>query len=93
MEIKFESVKEAADAWAEAKLQSKRADAVMEAAEPVLMAYFDEHPDAEDYDGRIALTKVSQVRLDNAKVKTHLGLDLFRFQRTISYRSLALITK
>ncbi|WP_437279328.1 hypothetical protein WME90_01870 [Sorangium sp. So ce375] len=93
MEIKFGSVQEAADAWVEATLQEKRAEAVKEAAKSVLMAYFDEHPGETNYDGRIALTSVSQVRLDNEKVKRELGAELFRFQRTISYRSLALITK
>ncbi|WP_437647831.1 hypothetical protein [Sorangium sp. So ce362] len=93
MEIKFETVKEAADAWVEAKLQNKRAEAIMDAAEPLLFAYFDEHPAATHYDGRIALTSVSQVRIDNAKVKKHLGLELFQFQRTISFKSLALIAK
>ncbi|WP_437623367.1 hypothetical protein [Sorangium sp. So ce1151] len=93
MEIKFESVRDAADAWVAATHEERRCEAIKEAAKPVLMAYFDEHPEASNYDGRIALTQVTQVRIDNGKVKAHFGLDLSRVQRTISYRALALITK
>lgn len=65
----------------------------LEAAEKVLKRWFEEHPDARTYDGRIKLVPGQRTQLDNEAVKRELGNRLSAFQIKVPTRGLALISE
>jgi hypothetical protein len=62
-------------------------------AEKLLKEWFREHPDREDYKGRIGYSATTQIRLDTDKVKLELGKRLGRFQKSVPVESLRVLEK
>lgn len=65
--------------------------AELEAAEKTLKGWFAEHPEAQDFEGRIRCTRSSRKQLDIGAVRAHLGDEAERFMRQAPTLGLKLV--
>lgn len=84
------TVAQAAAQWLKAKRVIAREEPKLKAAAEVLKAHFRKNG-KRDYKGEIGYAVSVQRRLDQEKVKQHLGEDLHKFQKTINVEQLSLL--